>query len=101
MLMLTVALLLSQVEGLGEACSKNTDCIMSEFSCCEGCFPPSPYATTRAALEKKVQECSVMECAAPKDCPRSCDRPPPLKAWVAVCEKKVCIAKLKPMTKRP
>lgn len=94
MLTILATLVLAQPAAV-DLCTRDADCVISTLNCCPSCCGPVPYAATPAALDQKRQQCAVIECEGkPKNCPQ-CEAPPPPEAWVARCEKKVCVAKLK------
>lgn len=89
-----VLLLLAQEPSL-DSCTKDSDCVISVVECCAGCCGPSPYPTSKAADAEKRQRCMVTECAKPAKCTVQCESPISPEAYVAKCEKKVCVAKMK------
>lgn len=91
MLTLLTVLVLTQSAPVdaSNACTKDSDCIITTTQCCGGCCGPTPYATTRVNEEKKKQRCAAVECAKP-DCHLVCEPPASPAAFRAKCVQREC-----------
>lgn len=99
MLSVLVAVLLAQ-SLQGNACTRDTDCLISTTDCCPGCCGPSPYATSRADEAQRRKMCSVIECGRPTACDIVCEPPLSVDALEARCVAKQCVSRLKKKGKR-
>jgi len=71
-----------------EACSRDGDCVISNFgSCCSSCGA-SAYATSKRDLEARNRRCTIVDCA--MDGRERCDPTIPASLYRAVCRSGSC-----------
>ena len=80
------------------SCQTDSDCtIATEGGCCS--CSVQPYAVNRAAAEKKIEVCAVVDCRCVSDCATACRPTSDPTKFLAVCEQGTCTRQIRPQVR--